>query len=153
MNSSARKTLFSLIDAKLDMQPTEESFLVELRQTITKLNPPEKGSTYYKPSSMNCNRCMYYIACDTEPDDTLADPSMVRITECGTSSHERIQYYVSKMRDKGYDCDWIDPEWYAKTMKLDYLVVRDKSNLVFRQLWASTNVILPIRDSKIPLKS
>lgn len=128
MDSGARRTLFSLIDAKINALTPEDAFLLDLQQTIVKLNPLEKGSNYYKPSSMNCNRCMYYMAKGTEPDDRLRNYSSVRITESGTSSHERIQYYVSQMRDKGYDCDWIDPEWYVKNKGLDYLVVRDKKD-------------------------
>lgn len=124
--SSAKKTLMSVINAKLDELSPEESFLVELKQTVSKMNPPRKGSNHYKPSSMNCDRAMYYIAKDTEPDDALPNYNSVRITESGSSSHERIQYYVSKMRDKGYDCDWIDPEWFANIKGLTYLKVVDK---------------------------
>lgn len=124
--TTAKKTLMSLIKASVGELTPEESFLVELKQTVAKCNPPEKGSNYYKPSSMNCDRCMYYMATDAEPDEELPTYNSVRITECGSSSHERIQYYVSQMRNKGYDCDWIDPEWYAKVKNLDYLVVRDK---------------------------
>lgn len=126
MDSSAKKTLFSMINATVEELPPEDTFLLELRQTVQKCNPPEKGSSYYKPSSMNCNRCMYYIAKETEPDDVLPSYSSVRITESGTSSHERIQYYVSMMREKGFDCDWIDPEWYVRNKGLTYLTVRDK---------------------------
>ena len=126
MSSSAKKTLMSLIKASTNELPPEESFLVDLQHTISKCNVPEKGSNHYKPSSMNCNRAMYYIATSVEPDETLPDYHSVGITECGTSSHERIQSYVSRMRDKGYDCDFIDPEWFAKVKGLDYLQVTDK---------------------------
>lgn len=126
MATSAKKTLISLIKAKMDDLPVEDSFVTEFKQTVSKCNPPRKGSNYYKPSSMNCDRAMYYIATGVEPDDVLPEYNSVRITECGSSSHERIQYYVSKMRDKGFECDWIDPEWYVKMKGLDYLKVTDK---------------------------
>lgn len=123
---SAKQTLSSIIKAKMQELPAEQSFLVEYKQTVAKLNPPTKGSTYYKPSSMNCDRGMYYIAKGIDPDDILPEYNSVRITDCGTASHERIQYYVSQMRNKGFDCDWIDPEWYIKVKGLSYLQIRDK---------------------------
>ncbi|MEG1565414.1 MAG: hypothetical protein RR342_01565 [Bacilli bacterium] len=126
MDSSAKKTLFTMISDTVNELPPEETFLMELKQTVQKENPPRKGSRYYKPSSMNCDRCMYYIAKETDPDDVLPSYSGVRITESGSTSHEKIQHYVSKMRERGYDCDWIDPEWYVKNKNLDYLVVTDK---------------------------
>lgn len=138
--SDAKKTLFSMITSKIEEMDPEDSFLLELKQTVQKCNPPQKGSNYYKPSSMNCDRCMYYIRKDTEPDDVLPSYNSVRITESGTTSHERIQYYVSQMRDKGYDCDWIDPEWYARNKKLDYLEVRDKKEFETKFLDTRYNI-------------
>lgn len=123
---SAKQTLTSIIQAKMQELPPEQSFLVDYMQTVAKLHLPEKGSNYYKPSSMNCDRCMYYIAKGIDLDNTLPSYNSIRITDCGTSSHAQIQYYVSQMRNKGFDCDWIDPEWYVKAMGLDYLQVREK---------------------------
>lgn len=126
MSSSAKRDLFSMISAAVDELPPEESFLSDLRNTVQKCNPPRKGSNFYKPSSMNCDRNMYYTAKGTEPDDVLPSYSSVRITESGTSSHEKIQYYVSKMREKGFDCDWIDPDWYVKVKGLKHLRIQDE---------------------------
>ena len=126
MSSSAKRDLFSMISAAVDELLPEESFLSDLRNTVQKCNPPRKGSRFYKPSSMNCNRCMFYIAKGTDPDDSLPSYSSVRITESGTSSHEKIQYYVSQMRNKGFDCDWIDPKWYVKNKCLNYLRIQDE---------------------------
>jgi len=125
--SEAKKTLFSIIKEQVEGLPPEETFLLEYTQTVQKCNKPKKGSVFYKPSSMNCKRLMYYIARGKDPDDTLPSYSSVRICESGTDSHERIQGYVSSMRDKGFDCDWIDPKWYIKNKGLDYLVVQDEA--------------------------
>lgn len=126
MSNSAKKTLMSLIMASSSESKPQESFLVELQHTISKCNIPEKGSNYFKPSSMNCDRSMYYTAKGVTPDEELPDYHSVGITECGSSSHKRLQYYVSQMRNKGFDCDFIDPEWYAKVKGLNYLVVKEK---------------------------
>ena len=124
--SDAKKTLFSMINSKVKGLPPEETFHLEYTQTVQKCNRPTKGSSFYKPSSMNCKRTMYYIATGKDPDDILPSYSSVRICESGTDSHERIQSYVSRMREKGFDCDWIDPKWYIANKGLDYLVVQDK---------------------------
>lgn len=126
MSNSAKKTLLSIINAKMDELSPEKAFLIDLQNTVSKMNVPKKGSIFYKPSSMNCERCMYYIRRGIDVDEFLPTYSSVRITECGSSSHERIQYYVSQMRDKGFDCDWIDPEWYIKNKNLNYLRVQDE---------------------------
>ena len=125
--SEARKTLFSMIQSQVKGLSVEETFQLEYTQTVQKMNKPKRGSIFYKPSSMNCKRQMFYIARGKNPDDVLPSYSIVRICESGTDSHERIQGYVSKMRDNGFDCDWIDPKWYIENMKLDYLVVQDKA--------------------------
>lgn len=126
MSNAARKTLLSLIHEQISKLPPEASFLEDYKNTISKMNPNKRGSNFYKPSSMNCDRCMYFIRTAAPVDESLPEYNSVRITECGTSSHERIQYYVSQMRDHGYDCDWIDPEWYIRNKNLKYLKVQDE---------------------------
>lgn len=112
--ANARKTLMSLIKSKKEELPIEQSFLNDFKQTIMKLNPPRKPSKTFKPSSMNCARNMYFQILGAEVDTTITDPTSVRICETGSDSHERIQAYVSKMQECGFDCEWVDVEKYLE---------------------------------------
>lgn len=112
--SSIRKTLMSLIKSKKEELPIEQSFLNDFKQTIISLNPPRKPSKTFKPSSMNCSRNMYFQITGAEVDSVVADPGNVRVCESGSASHEKIQYYVSKMQECGFDCEWIDVEKYLE---------------------------------------
>ena len=110
--NNTKKTLMSLIKSKKEELPIEQSFLNDFKQTIIRLNPPRKPSKTFKPSSMNCARNMYFQIVGAEVDPIVADPSNVRVCETGSSSHEKIQYYVSKMKECGFDCEWVDVEKY-----------------------------------------
>lgn len=112
--ANAKKTLLSLIKSAKNELSVEESFLVDLKSVIRQLNPPRKPSKSYKPSSMNCARNMYFQIMGAEVDSIVTDPNMIRVTECGTASHEKIQYYVSKMKELGIDCEWVDVESYLE---------------------------------------
>lgn len=120
------RSLMSLIDAACNELPVEEAFLIDLKATVSQLNPPYKPSTYYKPSSLGCMRVMYFNKIGADVDNTPADYSGQRICETGTDSHERIQDYVSKMKDCNFDCQYIDVEEYVKMKGLDYLEIRGK---------------------------
>lgn len=123
---SSMKTLMSLIGAKVDTLSVEESFLMDLKATVSKLNPTRPSSPYYKPSSLNCMRLMYFDKIQAPKDNSVCDYSDARIPETGTASHESIQYYVSEMKNCGYDCEWVDIESYIKENNLSYLEVKSK---------------------------
>lgn len=116
---TARKTLMSLIKSQKEELPIEQSFLNDLKQVMIKLNPPRKPSKTFKPSSMNCSRNMYFQIIGAEVDPVVADPCGVRIAETGTDSHERIQYYVSKMQECGIDCEWVNVADYIDQRNQD----------------------------------
>lgn len=120
------KTLMSLINSKVESLPVEESFLNDLKTTVAKMNPQTPSSPYFKPSSLNCMRLMYFDKIQAKKDSYVCDYSDARIPETGTASHEAIQYYVSNMKNCGLDCEWVDIEEYIKTNGLDYLVVKSK---------------------------
>ena len=126
MIGSAKKTLMSLIRAEVETLAPEEGFLSDLKSTVSKLNPESRPSSNYRPSGMNCLRQMYYDKVKAPMDAIVNDYSGVRIPETGTASHEKIQYYVSKMKDCGYDCEWIDVAQYVMEQNLDYLIIKDK---------------------------
>lgn len=120
------KTLMDLIKTKVEVLPKNETFLSELKETVSKLNPVRPSSTHYRPSALNCNRMIYFDKIQAPKDLVPRDYNDVRITETGTSSHEQIQYYVSKMKECGYDCEWIDVAEYVKENNLDNLEIKSK---------------------------
>lgn len=127
MAFSSKKTLMSLIDAEVASLPPQEGFLKDLKMTVSKMNPVSAGSNYYKPSSMNCPRQMYFIRTKAPLDARINDYSGIRICETGTDSHARIQSYVEAMRENGFDCDYVDVAEYVKSHHLDYLTIVNKS--------------------------
>lgn len=124
--SSSRKTLMDLISSRKEEVSPSTSFLADLKSTVSSLNPPSRGSNYYKPSSMNCQRQMYFTRIEAPLDVAVSDYSGVRIPETGTASHERIQYYVSHMKDCNIDCEYVDVTEYVEEHNLDYLEITGK---------------------------
>lgn len=120
------KTLLNLIKTKMEILPAEESFLVDLKATLTAANPPKSRSTHVKPSSLNCMRIMYFDKIQASIDAGVAEWNGVRICETGSNSHENIQRYVSLMSKFGKQCEFIDVEQYIKENNLDYLRVKSK---------------------------
>lgn len=120
------KTLLNLIKTKLDILPPEESFLVDLKATVSAENPQRKRSSHYKPSSLNCLRVMYFDKIQAPLDSQYNDYSGIRICETGTNSHENIQHYISLMSKYGKPCEWVDVEKYVKENNLSYLRVTSK---------------------------
>ena len=115
------KTLLNLIKTRLDVLPPEESFLVDLKATVSAENPPRKRSSHYKPSSLNCMRIMYFDRVQAPIDSSYNDYSGIRICETGSNSHENIQHYISLMSKYGKPCDWVDVEQYVKEHNLDFV--------------------------------
>lgn len=126
MASSNRKTLMSLIDNKVASLPPEEAFLIDLKTTVARCNPDRPSSPYYKPSSLGCMRIMYFDAIQAPHDPSVPDYNGVRICETGSASHESIQGYVSRMREAGIDCDYVDVGDYVRDHHLDYLIIKNK---------------------------
>jgi CRISPR/Cas system-associated exonuclease Cas4 (RecB family) len=120
------KTLLNLIKDKVDTLPPEQSFLSDLKATVSACNPRRPGSKSFKPSSLHCARQNYFVKIDAPLDASLPDYSGQRICESGSSSHEAIQYYVSQMQSHGKPCKWVDVETYIKEKGLTYLEVRHK---------------------------
>lgn len=122
----SRKVLLSLIKDKVETLPVEQSFLVDLKATVSACNPPRRRSKSFKPSSLNCARQVYFDKIEAPMDSKLTDYSDARISETGTNSHENIQNYVSQMIKYGKDCEFVDVETYVKEHKLDYLEIKSK---------------------------
>ena len=121
-----KQTLIQLIQQSVKMLPDDQAFLADLKATVAKLNPPRPRSQHYKPSSLHCLRQMYFDKIQAPMDSSYTEYSSVRISETGTNSHERIQYYVTQMKSCGHPCDFVDVSAYIEKKKLDYLQVIGK---------------------------
>lgn len=128
MPRSSLKNVAKLIARANTVVPVEQQFLDDLKRSIEleDMKNARKPSMTYSPSGMGCIRAMYYkrTGVDVEPDSSY---TMVGICESGTDRHERIQNAISKMKDNGFDCEYIDVGDYVKSRGLDlYLDIVDK---------------------------
>lgn len=114
--------------------------LKDLNKYIIAVNSrPYHCSRAFKPSSMQCKRNMFYQlngALITEDMVAPEDVSGVRIGECGTDAHERIQQYLIDMgndEEFGKTWEYYDVERFIKEFHLeDELDVIDKRGLEYK---------------------
>lgn len=111
--------------------PPEVVFLNSLNKTIEKVNTkPNKVSQTYKPSSLQCVRKMYYqvggmaLGEEMKPDS----PELVGIGESGTNRHLDIQSYITKMKDNGFNWEYISVKDYVEQNNLTYLELLDNDS-------------------------
>lgn len=105
-----------------------QDFLFWLESTIEKESKPNKNvkSTYYKPSSLNCLRMMYFYRTSTEIDEVNKSASSIGVLQSGEDRHLRIQSAISHIKENGFDCEWVDVETYIKEHNLTNLEVVSK---------------------------
>ena len=124
MARNSLKAVMKALDRINKDVPIEQQFLDDLKRSIEldDMKNARKPSQSYKPSGMNCIRSMYYqvVGAETVPDSNYI---MVGICESGTDRHERIQNAISKMKDNGFDCEYIDVADYVKSRELDLEIV------------------------------
>lgn len=116
----ALANIVKAIDLELNNKEPEKSFLQDLKRSIELTNAKDfqKGSASYKPSSMNCLRQMYYIRTSADPDPTNSSFQLIGICNNGTDTHVRIQTYISRMKENGIDCEYVDVAEYIKEKDL-----------------------------------
>lgn len=97
----------------------EQKFVKQLELTIQQLEDEGKGqrSTNYKPSALTCPRQMFYYRNGVKADSLPSDYTAVGIAESGTDRHARLQAAISKMKECGYDCEYIDVEKFIAQFK------------------------------------
>lgn len=120
MARNALKNILRMVEATQATIPTETAFLTDLQRSIEldaekESRPP---SQTYKPSSMNCIRNMWYQVTGAEQDKFDTTYSYVGICNSGSDIHERVQKYVSGMKDNGIDCEYINVAYYVKSRNL-----------------------------------
>lgn len=109
--------------------PIEQQFLDDLKRSIEldDMKNARKPSATYSPSGMGCIRAMYYKRSGVDVPEGGVSYSMIGICESGTDRHERIQNAISRMKDNGIDCEYIDVADFVKSRGLDlYLDVVDQ---------------------------
>lgn len=104
------KNVSRLIDIAKDELPIEKVFLADLERSIEKqeADGSRTPSQYYKPSSMNCIRNMFYQRTGKPVDEALQSYIGIGICNSGTDIHARIQKAVLHMKDTGFDCKYLD---------------------------------------------
>ena len=113
---------------KTPEQEVAQDFLFWLESTIEKIARPSKNikSTYYKPSALNCLRMMYFYRVSTEIDEVKRPASSIGVLHSGEDRHLRIQSAITKIKENGFDCEWVDVETYIKEKNLTHLEVISK---------------------------
>lgn len=133
-----------------------DSFLHEVTAYVENINlKSHKISQSFKPSSMQCDRNMFYqlrgSIVTTEMMEDNHDFSSIRMGECGTDSHLRIQSYLidmSKKRKNDTPEKWEYSEWeYFDVKKYialahleDELEVIEKKGLEYKILDKKYNI-------------
>lgn len=120
MARNSLKNIAKMIDIAKEELPIEEAFLENLKRSIELQDSANKRppSQYYKPSSMNCIRNMYYTRTGAEQDNELPTFTNIGICNSGTDIHLRIQNAVAYMKECGFDCEYVDVAQYVKVHKL-----------------------------------
>lgn len=110
-----------------DQLPLEVVFLNSLNNTIKQTNTrPNKTTQTYKPSSLQCERAMYYQVGGAALGEVINTPEagLVGIGESGSARHEHIQAYIMKMKDAGYNWEYVDVATFVKERGLTNLEVK-----------------------------
>ena len=131
MARSGLARLMKTIDLELNNTEPEKSFLQDLKRSIELTNKKDfvKGSNFYKPSSMGCMRQMYYIRTDAEMDEHEDGYQIIGICNNGTDTHVRVQTYISRMKENGMDCEYIDVADFVNSRELNDVEVVSKSGM------------------------
>lgn len=110
-----------------------DQFLDDLESTMQRISLKEsrKPSQTYKPSSLGgCKRNMFFQVTGAEPDPDEPDsPSLIGICESGSNRHVEIQTWVSRMKEAGFDCEWVDVGEWIKSRKPEGTIVKNKSGM------------------------
>lgn len=115
------KNISRLIDIVNDKKSVEESFLSDLKRSIELQAKKEsrKPSQTYKPSSMNCIRCMYYQVMGVDAIDDTPNYTNVGICNSGSDIHQRIQQAVINMKENGMDCEYVNVAEFIRNRNLE----------------------------------
>lgn len=127
MARNSLKSVCRLIQKTQQEIPIEKQFLGDLKRSIelNAMKDSRQPSKTYKPSSMNCIRNMYFQVQGYEVENE-SNAVLVGICESGTDRHERVQNAISRMKENGIDCEYVDVGDYVKSRNIDCLGVVSK---------------------------
>lgn len=93
-----------------------KKFLDDIQCAISKDNKinRRKSSMFYKPSSLVCNRQMYYQRTGSEADERYEDYKGIGMADTGTRRHVAIQEVLEKMVDLGYPWEYLNVADYVE---------------------------------------
>ena len=126
------RRLLNLINNNKPELPANKKFLADVMSCIERMEQEgrRKGSNYYKPSSLHCMRNMYFTRTKAPQDPETVEYNSTGMADTGTARHEAIQETLLKMRELGFDWEYVDVADYVKK-KQDFgkcrtLVVKEK---------------------------
>ena len=131
MARNTLKNICRLIDAVNKDVPVEEMFLTDLKRSIEIDGEKEarKPSQTYKPSGLGCMRAMYYGVVGADCDSEKPNYSSVGICNSGSDIHVRIQTAISRMKENGIDCEYIDVAEFVKSRNIPDIEVVDRCGM------------------------
>lgn len=111
----SRKKLIGLIQASVAEQPINKKFLTDVMMSIERMEfrGRRKPSPWYKPSSMNCMRNMYFTRIEAQRDEVHREYVNVGMADTGTRRHEAIQDVLLFMNETS-DWEYIDVAAYVE---------------------------------------
>ncbi len=114
----SRKSLINIMTAP-PVEPND-NFLRHITSGIEHLDRVnhKDSSKFYKPSSMNCQRNMYYMRIGAKEDPQTPSYSAIDIARTGTDRHEDIQNALIQLNDlKSSEWLYIDVGDYVEEQK------------------------------------
>ena len=113
----SRKSLINLI--KEPPQDLNDNFLRHISNGIEYLynKKGHKSTPTFKPSSLNCQRQMYYMRKGVEAIDDKATYSGIGVAQTGTDRHEDIQNILIELNETEGDWKYVDVETYVELQK------------------------------------
>lgn len=103
------RRFINLVKDSSNSLPDNKKFANDIKRCIETIESKKgyKGSNYYKPSSLNCMRQMYFIRTEAEQDISNPDYQMVGMADTGTHRHEFIQDVLCQMKILGFDWEYV----------------------------------------------
>lgn len=113
--------------AKNENSEIIESLKKDFQSTISKLNLSDRlPSKTYKPSTMKCERNMFFQIVGEKIDEIEPAYNMIGITESGSARHEKLQYYLSVIHSERWK--YISVEDYLKEKNITHIEIIKKTN-------------------------
>lgn len=107
-------SLAALVHNSTVRKPLNKRFLTDVMNAIEalELKNRRKSSNFYKPSSMNCEREMYFTRMGAPEDYIASQYNGIGMADTGTRRHVAIQEVLESMEKNGFDWRYIDVAKY-----------------------------------------